>query len=162
MTIQELLLTISGATFGGSWLIVILTTLIQISPIKIHPWSKVLKWLGKKLCSDVIAELKEQEKKDSELASAVARLETKLQERIEVTDQRAAIACRIRILQFGDELMHGTRKHSKELFDQVLSDITEYEHYCDTHKDFKNNKTTLTTAIIKEAYSKKLATNDFL
>lgn len=76
-------------------------------------------------------------------------------------DERYAISVRVRILRFADEMMEG-RKHSKDSFDQVMGDITEYEKYCVDHPDFKNNQTVLTSEHIKRSYAERLEKGDFV
>lgn len=73
-----------------------------------------------------------------------------------------AVDARRRILQFSDSLIHDERRHSKEFFDQVMDDITDYEKYCDAHKDFKNNKADASIAHIKKTYSERLENKEFL
>lgn len=75
-------------------------------------------------------------------------------------DKREAISCRVRILKFSDELQDG-RKHSKDSFDQCLSDITDYELYCKGHPEFKNNQTEATVSHIKRCYVERLERRDF-
>lgn len=58
---------------------------------------------------------------------------------------------RYRIIRFDDEVRHGTL-HSKEHFDQILDDITEYEQYCDKHKEYRNNKAVMAIENIKRVY----------
>lgn len=60
-----------------------------------------------------------------------------------------------------DELLHGI-KHSKEHFDQTLSDITEYDSYCAKHPDFKNQITIHATKNILQTYDKCTAEASFL
>ena len=64
-----------------------------------------------------------------------------------------ALQARRRILRFNDELLSGL-KHSKEAFDDILSDIDTYDVYCDTHPDFKNNKGVLAKQHINDVYLK--------
>lgn len=66
-------------------------------------------------------------------------------------EENRIITCRYRILRFDDEIRHD-EKHSKEHFDQILDDITEYEKYCDRNPDFKNNKAELAIRNIKRIY----------
>ena len=88
-----------------------------------------------------------------------------LREKIELVDkkgdERAAISARVRILRFMDEMNEG-RRHSKDSFDQALSDIDYYEKYCDKNKDFKNNQTAATVEHIKRVYAERLEKRDFL
>lgn len=113
-------------------------TLIQLTPIKIDPWT----WLAKKVGRAINGELIERMDK---LEATVNKVKT-------TGDERDAKATRIRILRFGDEILHGVH-HSKEHFDQTLLDITEYERYCRDHPDFVNNMTELTSKHIMETYS---------
>ena len=62
---------------------------------------------------------------------------------------------------YGLPELHGTR-HSQEHFEQILADIDAYEIYCKDHKDFKNNKTKVTTERILDVYRKCVETDDFL
>lgn len=75
--------------------------------------------------------------------------------------QDRAINSRVRILSFCDELQEG-RRHSKDSFDQVMSDVTTYNKYCDTHPDFKNSQTAATVDYIKKVYAERLEKHDFL
>lgn len=77
------------------------------------------------------------------------------------SDLREAVNARVRILRFNDELLEG-RKHSKDSYDQTMSDITSYESFCEAHPDFKNNQTALTIENINRSYSKRLERHDFL
>ena len=90
----------------------------------------------------------------------VDRLETEVQAMRKADGEQEAINCRYRILRFGDEVKHGTR-HSQEHFEQILADIDAYEIYCKDHKDFKNNKTKVTTERILDVYRKCVETDDF-
>ena len=76
-------------------------------------------------------------------------------------DRREAINCRVRILRFADELVDG-RRHSKDSFDQVLADITDYNHYCASHPDFKNNQTAATAEHIEHTYKKCMEERSFV
>lgn len=113
-------------------------TLVQLTPIKIDPWT----WLARKVGHAINGELIERMDK---LEATVKKVQT-------TGDERDAKATRIRILRFGDEILHGVH-HSKEHFDQTLLDITEYERYCRDHPDFINNMTELTSKHIMETYS---------
>ena len=140
MAVQDLLLPCSG-------LLIALLTLIQIAPIKINPWSAIAKTLGRAINKEMMDKLESLDKEMKQLRDATAL--------------ESALNCRVRILHFGDETLHG-QKHTKEHFDQILRDIDKYEHYCSTHPEFENNVTVLTSARIKEIYRKRLADGDFL
>lgn len=123
------------------------TTLIQISPIKLDPWTWLGRKIGRALNGEVMDELK--------------NLKTRM-ERMETQDERDKMdASRIRILRFGDECKRDV-PHSEEHFNQVLDDIDRYESYCNSHPEYKNAKAVLTIAKIKEIYGRRLENGDFL
>lgn len=90
----------------------------------------------------------------SALAEQVKRIDGKL-------ESQAAVTARVRILRFADEMREG-RRHSKDAWDQVLTDIDGYEAYCEAHPEFRNNMTLATVRFIKETYAERLERNDFL
>lgn len=134
------------AELGGGG-ILLLTILVEVAPIKINPWSWLAKAAGRALNGEVL--------------SKVNTLEEDVKQIKADADRREAIACRTRILHFGDEIFH-SEKHSKEHFDQILRDITTYERYCDAHPDFENNTAVLTIDRIESVYKQCLANHDFL
>lgn len=131
---------------GGGVLFVILT-LLQVAPIKINPWSIIAKKIGKVINGEVI-------EKVDKLGRDVKTLRDECEE-------REATACRTRILRFGDEILHNVR-HSKEHFDQILIDITDYENYCNSHSDFKNNVAVAAIRRINQVYDECITKNEFL
>lgn len=104
--------------------------------------------------SEVLKEIEELKQKIDELAKKVDEVDAK-------GEERGAIQSRVRILRFMDEILEG-RKHSKDSFDQVMSDITSYEWYCEQHPSFKNNQTATTVEYIKKNYQERLEKHDFL
>ena len=63
--------------------------------------------------------------RSEQILKSIQELKTKI-------DERAAIGCRIRILKFMDEIIEGW-EHSKDSYNQIMSDITDYIQYCDNH-----------------------------
>lgn len=147
MSIGEIL-----AGSGGALLI--LLTLVQIAPIKLNPWSRLVKWLGKELNTDVA-------QKVDKLEVSVTELAKKQEEAERRTEKRDIDLCRTRILRFADELRRGV-EHSEEFFDQALDDITVYENYCKTHAGYENNKAVAAIQKIERTYQERLDKNDFL
>lgn len=88
----------------------------------------------------------------------------KLDEKIDKLDgelsERGAIACRVRILKFMDEILEGWN-HSFDSYTQVMQDITNYINYCDLHPRFKNHQTEATIEYIENDYQEHLEKNDF-
>ena len=131
----EILLPIVAAVIGSNALWAFLQFIIQRSDKKNDTNAELLKAIGG-------------------LSEKVDNLEAK-------EDEDKAIQHRVRILRFNDELKEG-RKHSKESFDQVLSDTTYYRKYCEHNKDFENDMTVEAVNNIKRVYRKCMVERDFL
>lgn len=140
MTLSEL----CGWIFGG---IVAISAIIQISPIKLNPWS----WIANKVGHAI----------NKEVLDKVDRLECDLKKMKDSQDERNAKSARSKILEFGDELLHDIN-HSKEAFDDILTIITEYEQYCEDHPKFKNRMTERTVRHIVAIYDKCREEHTFL
>lgn len=96
-----------------------------------------------------------------DLTEAIEKLSEKVDKIDEKGDERNAVNMRVRILRFRDEMLE-SRNHTHDSFQQVLSDIDEYEKYCDKHPGFRNNQTTATIEHIKHNYQERLEKHDFL
>ena len=114
----------------------------------------------------------EKNDKNKEVLNAVEKLDRKLDDRFDVLDakidevdrkydERSTVSARIRILRFADEMMEG-RKHSKDSWDQCLTDCDTYEDYCEAYPSFKNNQTETTISYLKKNYLERLERHDFL
>lgn len=138
-----------------------LTTLVQISPIKINPWSwiwNMLKWLWRGFCHSLNAEVLETL---VEVKAEQEDIKTRLQNHIDLDDQREADKVRASILHFNNELLRDV-PHTKEEFVEILSKIDWYDDFCDTHKDYKNSRAVHAIANIERVYDERLAKHDFL
>lgn len=133
MSIREVLL-------DGGGVLLILMTLVQITPVKIDPWSWLAKTVGKALNADITA---------------------KLEAHIIMDDRRTADMHRTRILHFNNELLRDL-PHTKEEFIEVLAEIDAYEAYCREHPDYPNNRAKLAIENIQETYKERLRKHDFL
>ena len=140
MSIQEILL-------GGGGVLLFVMSIVQIAPVKINPWSALANAIGRAFNADVLKEL-DSVKKD-------------LTANVKVDDERNADEHRARILRFNNELLRDI-PHTKEEFIDVLADIDVYERYCDTHKDYKNNRAVHAIANISRVYDDRLQKHDFL
>ena len=139
--------TIKQIFCGGGGVLLILMTLLQITPIKINPWS----WLGRCIGRAI----------NREVIEKVDNVSQELADHKEKSEERHATLCRAHILRFGDEVLHGV-PHSKEGYDNILLDIDSYEEYCDKHPGYKNNVAIATIKNIKRMYHKHLEEDSFL
>ena len=123
--IYELITTLSV----GGWLaiFVILSLLIEVTPIKINP----VGWLGERL--------------NAKMYKRVDKIEAKL-------DQHIAQSYRNKILSFQDSLLlDGCSTFTKEQYDEVIDSISLYEEYCKENK-IDNDKCVLAIDYIKRCY----------
>jgi hypothetical protein len=118
---------------GIAGIMAILLTLVQVAPIKVNPWSRLARAIGRALNTEVIDEIRRNE----------------------------AGNARYRIIRFDDEVRHKTR-HTEEHFNQIIDDIDMYEAYCTKHPDYENNKARLAIGNIKDTYTKCKKDNSFL
>lgn len=146
----------------------------------IKPLTKLFKFIGRAIFGELMDKVDSLEKTfntkvdtmEQNFSSKVDSLEqnfnTKvdnLDQKIEKMDQEEQLQrakdARTRVLRFGDELIHNVH-HTKEHFDDVLRDITEYEKYCDEHPKFENDQMHITAEHIKETYHTCLKEHSFL
>lgn len=146
MTLKEIL-------WGSGGIVVVLMTVIQIAPIRINPWTAIIKAIGRGINADVLKDLKEV-KRVQEATSA------RLEEHIATDDKREADGKRMQILKFNGEILN-CLTHSREEFIEILTVIDEYELYCKTHPDYKNNRSIHAIANIKRVYDERMIKHDF-
>lgn len=75
--------------------------------------------------------------------------------------QDRATDARRRILRASDEVQLGTR-HSREWWEQIIEDITEYEKFCLSHTTYENNKAKIAIRELTECYEQRRERQDFL
>lgn len=109
-------------TFIGGWALFIGCSLIQVAPIKINPWSAILRLIGKMLTGDLRDDLNSL-----------------------ITDVR-----RQTILTFARECRHDV-EHSAEEWNHVLQVAEEYEAYCEKYS-IKNGRIKEDTKFIRNLY----------
>lgn len=137
----------------------LILSLVEISPIKINPWSALIKWLARLSgISDLKTEIVQLRDRMDELDKKIDSMKISNDEKNQLKE---ALAARRRILRFNDELLQKV-KHSKEMFDDVLSDISDYDRYCRTHPDFVNQRAVFAEQNVGNAYKKCMEENDFL
>lgn len=143
MTLNDIVLLAKDNSGIVALCVLVVMSLVEVSPIKINPWS----FLGNMLNKGVIDKMDILENDLAEVKKEVA--------------ESSAVTSRYRILRFDDEILHEVR-HTKEHFDQILLDIDVYEGFCDEHPDFKNNLAVMAIRHIKQVYQKCSTDNSFL
>lgn len=155
MDLMKILDSLKGVGLGNVVIIgVVLLSLVQIAPIKIDPWSRFFKWIGKLVNNDVMEEVKS-------IKEDLGNIHKELDETNDREERREANNTRNRILRFDDELRRKI-DHSEEFFTQILDDVTFYRTYCDGHKSYPNDKADSAMQNIREVYDKCKKENKFI
>ena len=131
MTIFEVFQKLTAGELAG-WavvLLIILFSLIQISPVKLNPWDNILGWLGKKI--------------NGEIAKRIEKLEKQVRD-MWINDHRHMI------LTFARECREEI-KHSPDEWTNVLNVAEEYEKYVDENQ-ITNGIITQDTEYIRRLY----------
>ena len=94
------------------------------------------------------------------LMEMIKELDEKIDKINKNLNEHDAIACRVRILKFMDEILEGW-EHSYDSYVQIMQDITNYLKYCMEHPEFKNHQTEASIEYIKADYQERLEKNNF-
>ncbi len=147
-------MSIAEILAGGGGALLLVLTLIQIAPIKIDPWTAIFRAVGHAFNGDLM------DKMDA-LKNVQESTQKALDDHIKADQWRSADEHRARILHFNNELLRDI-PHTKEEFIEILNDIDFYEKFCDTHKDYKNNRAVHAIANISRVYDERMEKRDFL
>lgn len=139
-----------GQLIGYIALVVaLLSTCLEVSKIKINPWSWLARTIGRAINGEVLEKVKE--------------TKNQLDEHIRIDDERNADLHRARILQFNRELLHeADARRTEEDFNEILYNIDCYERYCISHPEYQNNRAIHAIRNIKRVYDRCMENQDFL
>ena len=142
-------------------LLVIVLSTIQITPVKINPWSRILKALGRAINAELCGKVdlvSKQQRENRDLLDKHISDDAKWRE---ADEARKMDLIRKNILRFNNEILR-KQKHTKEEFVEILTDIDTYHRYCKTHEDYPNSRAVHAIANIERIYDERLINNDFL
>lgn len=149
MTFKDIIQIANENTSFLTIIIIVMLSLIEVSKIKINP----LSWLCNIFFKNIINEIKETKEVTKQL-----RIEFDAFKKEQAFNE--ATASRRRILRFNDEAVFGI-KHTREHFDEIISDIDNYETFCKENEDYQNNKGKMAIKNIKDIYQKCINENTF-
>lgn len=122
------------------WQLIVLGSLfIQISPIKINPWSALFKWVAQMLTGDL----------KTKLDSICEEVRTNEKDRI-----------RWEVLDFANSCRNG-RRHTKDEFEHIIELNKKYNHLLTLTND-SNGVFEEEYKYIQRLYAERLEKNDFL
>jgi len=120
-------------------------TLIQIVPIRIDPWTYLLKWVGGVINGGVKAQIIDLDRKID--------LTRKMAEEDRAEDMRWDIR------EFTDSCKHGER-HSKEEWRHIIAQLDRYENYVEKY-NISNGVIKEETKYLRGLYAERNNKNDF-
>lgn len=136
------------------WIVLAIITFVEkVAPKEKKPWTMLFTFIGKLIT-------KEFSESQKALVDRVDVLSDKIEAVAESVEETRAIAARVRILRFADEII-GKQAHSRESYVQIFTDIDTYDKFCRSHLDFKNHNTVSATRLINDAYDERSRKNDF-
>ena len=97
----------------------------------------------------------------SVISMKVDKTQSDLKKLSEEIEEDHALQSRQRIFCFSDDLIHGI-DHSREYYDSVLQEITEYDYFCERHPGFRNSVTGQAAKNILRNYEEHMLKKDFL
>ena len=103
----------------------------------------------------------EMAKNNKEVNDKVDAVTKQLTAHIQENEDDNAKQTRARILNFYDEVCEG-KKHSESHFEDILDDIDYYEHYTETHKEFRNSRGKAAMQYIRDTYHRVKEKGGFL
>lgn len=137
---------ISWAQNNLGWLIVILTSIIQISPIKLNPWTSIFKWIGQAINGDVVKRL---DKIDARIDEQEKNMNNNEKDRI-----------RWEVLEFANSCKNG-RKHTQDEYRHIFKISDKYHKIIEENNE-TNGYFTVEYDYIKKDYQTKCTNGDFL
>ena len=150
MTMQQIL------EWCGHNIIVVLvglSALIQITPIKINPWTALFKWIGDKVNEDLRNQVGGLNEKINNLSKDIDTLGKQRKE-----DEKDRI--RWEMLDFANSCRNG-RRHTKDEYLHIIELNDKYKKLLKETND-KNGVFEVEYEYIKELYKERQEKNDFL
>lgn len=128
-----------------AWL-AIFSIVVEVAPIKVNPWTAILKSIGSRMNADILTRLKE--------------VETQLEKQDAKIDNNEKDRIRFEILDFA-RTCRKHEKHTKEEFDHIFEQYDKYEVILASLEQ-PNGKVTQAMHFISEVYQKILVEDDFI
>jgi len=130
----------------AAFLIIVASFIIQITPIKINPWSALFAWIGKNILNDTT-------KKVDNLIRKIDTIEQNVSE-----NEKDRI--RWEILDFANSCRNN-RRHTRDEFQHIITLNTKYKKLLEETND-ANGVFEVEMEYIKHMYAESLEKNDFL
>ena len=157
MTLQKI---IEEASQSHAFWTVVTLTIIQIAPIKINPWSFILKMFYKFICWLSRMSLAPLINKMDEINTKVDTMQSEINVVKREFEVKNANDWRWDILDFFNSARNG-RPHSKEEWDHAIDQVKKYERHVELH-DIDNGVLEEASKWLRYEYHEHIRRNDFL
>ena len=127
-------------------IIIVVSVFIQITPIKINPWSALFKWIGKTITGNACSKI-------DGLIDKVGKIEKDVK-----TNEKDRI--RWEILDFANSCRNN-RKHTRDEFQHIVALNDKYKRLLSETND-SNGVFEVEYNYIQDLYAERLEKNDFL
>lgn len=143
-----------GEIIGDSVAIVLIfTSLVEVTPIKWNPLTSILSWFGNRINTNLTREVEGLSTSVKEQAKKVDALDEKI-------DMNEIDHIRWEILNFANSCRHD-QMHTKDEFEHIINLHQKYGEILDS-RHLKNGLISLEYEYIEEIYKRRLEKNDFL
>lgn len=157
---MTLIKILEEASQSHAFWVVVLLTIIQVAPIKINPWSFIVKLLAKFFCwisrVSLAPVINKMDEIDRKVDSAISEINT-VKKEFEIKN---ANDWRWDILDFFNS-SRNNRPHSKEEWDHVIDQVKKYERHVEIH-GIDNGVLEEASRWLRTEYQEHLKKNDFL
>lgn len=117
--------------------ITILSVVVEVAPIKINPWTVILKYVGGIINRGVYKKLDAIEGATQRNAQAIEDIKVEMESRFNAYDKQdkeyQAVGMRNEIINFAENLKLG-RVYSEKQFEYILDVVSKYNMHCETYK----------------------------
>lgn len=146
------------------WTVIIaVPTLIQITPIKINPWSALFKWIGILLTNDACSKIDEltlKVNKIDEIDQSIKNLKVDIENINQEVMTNEKDRIRWEILDFANSC-HNGKKHTRDEYRHIDKLNHKYIQLLERTND-SNGEFEVEYDYIKELYAERIRKNDFL
>ena len=117
--------------------ITILSVVVEVAPIKINPWTVILKYVGGIINRGVYKKLDAIEGATQRNAQAIEDIKVEMESRFNAYDkqdkEQQAVSMRNEIINFAENLKLG-RVYSEKQFEYILDVVSKYNMHCEKYK----------------------------
>jgi len=154
MSLKDLLALIEKDGAGWLLLIVVIMSLIQITPIQVNPWSAIFGWLGKQFNKESDekreSEIKELKQEIASIKKDVENVGIRLDDHIEESKEQNVSDRRNRIIDVAGRMKRG-QVFEVEQVDFLMTECDKYEMYC-RDNNISNGVATHSIRTIRDYY----------